>query len=64
MVAKLSSARIISDTFFVTSVPVIPMPIPMSAVLIDGASFTPSPVIAVIAPRFFQALTILTLCSG
>ena len=47
MVAKLSSARTISATFFVTSVPVIPIPTPISADLILGASFTPSPVIAV-----------------
>ena len=48
IVAKLSSARIISATFLVTSVPVMPMPTPISAFLIDGASLTPSPVIAVI----------------
>ena len=47
MVAKLSSVRIISATFFVTSVPVMPMPTPISAFLMDGASLTPSPVIAV-----------------
>ena len=47
MVAKLSSARIISATFLVTSVPVMPMPTPMSAFLMLGASLTPSPVIAV-----------------
>ena len=47
IVAKLSSARTISATFFVTSVPVMPIPIPMSALFIDGASLTPSPVMAV-----------------
>ena len=64
MVAKLSSARIISATFLVTSVPVIPIPTPMSAFLIEGASLTPSPVMAVTLPFFLHALTILVLCSG
>ena len=53
-----------SATFFVTSVPVMPMPIPISALFIDGASLTPSPVMAVILPFERQALTILVLCSG
>ena len=47
MVAKLSSASTMSATPLVTSVPVMPMPTPMSALLIEGASFTPSPVMAV-----------------
>ena len=64
MVAKLSSASTMSATFFVTSVPVIPIPIPISALLMDGASFTPSPVMAVIIPLAFQPFTIRTLCSG
>ena len=64
MVAKLSSASTMSATFFVTSVPVIPIPIPISALLMDGASFTPSPVMAVIMPFDFQPFTIRTLCSG
>ena len=53
-----------SATFFVTSVPVMPMPTPMSADLMDGASFTPSPVMAVTAPRRRHAFTMRTLCSG
>ena len=53
-----------SATFLVTSVPVMPMPIPMSAALMAGASLTPSPVMAVTMLRARQALTILTLCSG
>ena len=53
-----------SATFFVTSVPVIPMPTPMSADFIDGASFTPSPVMAVIMPRRRHEETMRTLCSG
>ena len=64
IVAKLSSARTISATFFVTSVPVMPMPIPMSALFIDGASLTPSPVMAVIMPLSLHAFTIRVLCSG
>ena len=64
IVAKLSSASIMSATFFVTSVPVMPMPTPMSADLIAGASLTPSPVMAVTILLARHAFTILTLCSG
>ncbi|MNL45832.1 hypothetical protein D3C87_1685080 [compost metagenome] len=46
IVEKLSSSRIISAASFATSVPVIPMAIPMFAAFNDGASFNPSPVIA------------------
>ena len=48
IVAKLSSKRIIEAASLVTSVPDIPMAIPISASFIAGASFTPSPVIATI----------------
>ena len=64
MVAKLSSARTMSATFLVTSVPVMPMPTPMSALLMLGASLTPSPVMAVTMPARIQAVTMLVLCSG
>ena len=64
MVAKLSSASTMSATFLVTSVPVMPMPMPMSACLMEGASLTPSPVMAVMAPSFFHAVTMRVLCSG
>ena len=64
MVAKLSSVRTISEAFFATSVPFIPMAMPISAAFSEGASFTPSPVMATIFPFFFKALTIFTLCSG
>ena len=47
IVAKLSSASTMSAAFLVTSVPVMPMPTPMSADLMLGASLTPSPVMAV-----------------
>jgi len=46
MVEKLSSARIISEASLATSVPEIPMAIPILAYLRAGASLTPSPVIA------------------
>ena len=46
-----------SATFFVTSVPVMPMPMPMSAARMLGASLTPSPVMAVTKPAFRQART-------
>ena len=64
MVAKLSSASTMSATFLVTSVPVMPMPTPMSARLMEGASLTPSPVMATTMPRLFQASTMRVLCSG
>ena len=64
MVAKLSSASTISATFLVTSVPVTPMPTPMSAAFTAGASFTPSPVMAVTQPRCCQARTMRALCWG
>ena len=64
IVAKLSSERTISEAPLETSVPVIPIPIPISAVLSEGASLTPSPVMATTLPSFCHALTIRTLCSG
>ena len=53
-----------SAASFDTSVPVMPIAMPMSAVFSAGASFTPSPVIATIAPSRCSALTIRSLCSG
>ena len=50
MVAKLSSVRIITAASLVTSVPVIPIAMPMSALFSAGASLTPSPVIATMCP--------------
>src|SRR5881397_1179645 len=55
MVAKLSSVSTTSAASLETSVPVIPMATPMSAVLSAGASFTPSPVIATVAPALKTA---------
>ena len=64
IVAKLSSASTMSAASFETSVPVMPMATPMSAVFSAGASLTPSPVIATIAPSRCSALTMRSLCSG
>ena len=64
MVLKLSSARIILALCLVTSVPVMPIATPMSAVLTAGASFTPSPVMATILPCRCSDSTIFSLCSG
>ena len=47
-----------------TSVPLIPIDIPISALLSAGASFTPSPVMATISPFLFKEFTILNLWLG
>ena len=64
MVAKLSSVRIMTAASLETSVPVMPMATPMSAVLSAGASLTPSPVIATTLPFSFSSRTRRTLSSG
>ncbi len=64
MEAKLSSAKTMSAAPLATSVPVMPMAIPTSAALSEGASFTPSPVMATILPFSLRALTIWTLFWG
>ena len=64
MVAKLSSARIILAASFVTSVPVTPIAMPMSADFSAGASLTPSPVIATMLPSACSASTMRSLCAG
>ena len=63
IVAKSSSVRIIRPAFLATSVP-LPIAIPMWAALIDGASLTPSPVIATTSPFCLSVSTSNTLCSG
>ena len=63
IVAKLSSDRIIRLAFLATWVPE-PMAMPMSAALMAGASFTPSPVIATTSPFLRSVSTSSTLCSG
>jgi len=51
MVAKLSSARIISEASFAASVPLRPIATPTSACARAGLSLTPSPVIAARVPE-------------
>ena len=62
--AKLSSVSTMSAASRVTSVPVMPIAIPMSAAFTAGASLTPSPVMATTWPSRCSALTIRSLCSG
>ena len=64
MLPSWSSARTTSAASFDTSVPVMPMATPTSACLSDGASLTPSPVIAVTCPRPCSDFTMRSLCSG
>ena len=64
IVAKLSSVRIIAAASLETSVPVIPMAMPMSACLSAGASLTPSPVIPTTWPLRLRMSTRRTFCSG
>jgi hypothetical protein len=56
MVVKLSSSSTMSLASLLTSVPVMPMAMPMSACFSAGASFTPSPVIATNSPLLLQGL--------
>ena len=64
IVEKLSSASTISDDSLATSVPLIPIEIPISACFNAGASLTPSPVIAVTKLLAWYAFTIRSLFSG
>ena len=61
---KSSWVKIISAASFATSVPTMPIEIPISALRKAGASFTPSPVTATTSPRCWKAETSLILCSG
>ena len=56
--------RTMAAACFATSVPRTPIATPTSAFLSAGASFTPSPSIATMAPRACSAVTIFSLCSG
>mmetsp|Transcript_4920 Transcript_4920/g.12269 ORF Transcript_4920/g.12269 Transcript_4920/m.12269 type:complete len:306 (-) Transcript_4920:3334-4251(-) len=56
MLPKLSSRRMMSAASFATSVPRMPIAMPTSACFRAGASFTPSPVMAQIAPVIFFRL--------
>mmetsp|Transcript_16293 Transcript_16293/g.46273 ORF Transcript_16293/g.46273 Transcript_16293/m.46273 type:complete len:363 (-) Transcript_16293:1209-2297(-) len=64
MVEKLSSARTKSEASLATSVPVMPMAMPMSAILRAGASLTPSPVMATTSPASLRSLTMSCLNLG
>lgn len=64
MDAKLSSVSTISDASLATSVPVIPIAVPISARFKAGASFTPSPVIATTCAEDCRACTRRSFCSG
>ena len=64
MVAKLSSSSTIEDASRETSVPLLPIATPISARLIAGASFTPSPVMATNSPFACSAATMLIFCAG
>ena len=55
MVEKLSSTRIMSAASLHTSVPDLPMAMPMLADLRATESLTPSPVIATMAPLLCRA---------
>jgi len=61
---KLSSVRIISAASLVTSVQVIHIPTQISAALIEGASFTPSQVIATTFHLSLKIFTISCLSEG
>ncbi|HEY5878257.1 MAG TPA: hypothetical protein VIU11_05070 [Nakamurella sp.] len=64
MVAKLSSAKTMSAASLVASVPLMPIATPTSARVMDGASLTPSPVIATTSRCDWSARTMRSLCSG
>ena len=53
-----------SAAFFDTSLPMIPMAMPMSAFLITGLSFTPSPVTATTWPCCWQCSTMRSFYWG
>ena len=61
---KLSSIKIKSDASLETSLPLLPIDMPICAYFKAGASLTPSPVIATISPLSLKAFTIRILCSG
>ena len=63
MAEKLSSPSTMSAAFLVTSVPE-PIATPISAAFTEGASLTPSPVMATTSPSFCSALTMASLCLG
>ncbi|RUS22692.1 hypothetical protein BC937DRAFT_87735 [Endogone sp. FLAS-F59071] len=64
MLEKLSSIRMMLDASLATSVPVIPIENPTSAILSAGPSFVPSPVTATISPSSLSLRTSTRLSSG
>lgn len=61
---KLSSKRMMSEAACATSVPVIPIEKPTSALLNAGASFVPSPVTATTSSQPYKPVTKIFLSSG
>lgn len=61
---KLSSNRIIPEAYFATSVPVIPIANPISALLRAGASLVPSPVMATTWFNLLRPVAIRYLSEG
>lgn len=61
---KLSSSKIMPDAYLATSVPVIPIANPMSALFRAGASLVPSPVMATTWLSFFKPVAIRYLSEG
>jgi len=64
MEAKLSSRRTISHAPLATSVPVIPIAKPTSALVKAGASLVPSPVTATTPSESWTPMTRILLSSG
>ena len=63
-VAKLSSIMITSLASLHISVPLIPIDIPIFALLSAGAAFEPPAVIATVLPLFCKASTKFSITSG
>ena len=61
---KSSSSSIIDAASRATSVPRPPIATPICAAFSEGASFTPSPVIATTASPALNAVTMRSFCSG
>ena len=64
MSSILSLINAIFAASTLTSLPIFPIAIPTFAFLSDGASFTPSPIIATLWPRICSFLIYLILSSG
>lgn len=63
MIEEKSPNRTRSAASFATSEP-LPIAMPQSAALRDGASLTPSPVTATQFPKLLKELTMRNFCSG